>query len=199
MGWCTGLPQHTTPKQTAKPKYSIGKSRRFYKRTRAATLKTRSGHIGRHSRLCWECLPIGLFSTKPVTYRLNWNNELIAQSRSSTWPTTKLGKKGSTNYKSWRNSRVKQFHDHRILRKEFQVGQKVLLFNSRLKLIIGKLHSRWDGPFIITKVLPYDELTRTTFQVNVQQLKIFHEGPTTIVGKVESISLKEPAAMAGTT
>ncbi|RDX97579.1 hypothetical protein CR513_19633, partial [Mucuna pruriens] len=46
---------------------------------------------------------------------------------------------------------VKQFHDRWILRKEFQVGQKVLLFNSRLKLIVGKLHSRWDGPFIITK------------------------------------------------
>ncbi|RDY03905.1 hypothetical protein CR513_12449, partial [Mucuna pruriens] len=54
---------------------------------------------------------------------------------------------------------VKQFHDCRILRKE-------------LKLIAGKLHSRWDSPFIITKVLPYgatelhDELTRSTFQSN---------------------------------
>ncbi|RDX64482.1 hypothetical protein CR513_56962, partial [Mucuna pruriens] len=85
--------------------------------------------------------------------------------------------------------RVKQFHDRRILRKEFQVGQKVLLFNSRLKLIAGKLHSRWDGPFIITKVLPYgvvelqDEFTRSSFQVNGQQLKIFHEGPTTTIGE----------------
>ncbi|RDX86566.1 hypothetical protein CR513_32090, partial [Mucuna pruriens] len=67
---------------------------------------------------------------------------------------------------------VKQFHDHRILRKEFQVGQK---------LIASKLCSKWDGPFIITKALPYgavelqDELTRSTFQVNGQQLKIFHE------------------------
>ncbi|RDX67960.1 pol, partial [Mucuna pruriens] len=51
--------------------------------------------------------------------------------------------------------RVKQFHDHRILRKEFQVGKKVLLFNSRLKLIAGKLLSRWDDPFIITKIFPY--------------------------------------------
>ncbi|RDY08450.1 hypothetical protein CR513_07322, partial [Mucuna pruriens] len=55
--------------------------------------------------------------------------------------------------------RVKQFHDRYILRKE-------------LKLIAGKLRSRWDGPFIITKVFPYgavelqDELTRITFQAN---------------------------------
>ncbi|RDY12516.1 gag-pol, partial [Mucuna pruriens] len=98
---------------------------------------------------------------------------------------------------------VKQFHDCQILRKEFQVGQKVLLFNSRLKLIVGKLHSKWDGPFIITKVFPYgaielqDELRRRTFQANGQHLKIFHEGPT-IVGEVESISLTEPATATGT-
>ncbi|RDY09012.1 hypothetical protein CR513_06686, partial [Mucuna pruriens] len=50
-------------------------------------------------------------------------------------------------------------------KKEFQVGQKVLLFNSR------KLRSRWDGPFVITNVFPYgvvklkDEHTNSTFQV----------------------------------
>ncbi|RDY14439.1 hypothetical protein CR513_00482, partial [Mucuna pruriens] len=46
--------------------------------------------------------------------------------------------------------KVKQVHDNRILRKEFRVGQKVLLFHSLLKLIVGKLRSRWDGPFVIT-------------------------------------------------
>ena len=38
--------------------------------------------------------------------------------------------------------KVRKFHDTQILRKEFFVGQKVLLFNSRLKLITGKLRSR---------------------------------------------------------
>ncbi|RDX63569.1 hypothetical protein CR513_57986, partial [Mucuna pruriens] len=90
-------------------------------------------------------------------------------------------------------------YNQRILRKEFQVDQKVLLFNSRLKLIAGKLCSKWDGPFIITKVFPYsvvelrDDLTRSTFQANGQQLKIFHEGPRTTVGEVESISLTKLA------
>ncbi|RDX89397.1 hypothetical protein CR513_28887, partial [Mucuna pruriens] len=50
--------------------------------------------------------------------------------------------------------KVKKFHDQQILRKEFRVGQKVLLFNSRLKLIAGKLYPRWDGPFVITNVFP---------------------------------------------
>ncbi|RDY12058.1 pol, partial [Mucuna pruriens] len=100
--------------------------------------------------------------------------------------------------------RVKQFHDRQILRKEFHCSS-MLLFKSRLRLIAGKLRSKWDGPFIITKVLPYgavelqDELTGNTFQVNGQQLKIFHESPTATVGKVESIYLAEPAMVAGMT
>ncbi|XP_062114777.1 uncharacterized protein LOC133826247 [Humulus lupulus] len=35
----------------------------------------------------------------------------------------------------------KAFHDKRIIRKDFQSGDKVLLFNSRLKLFPGKLKS----------------------------------------------------------
>ncbi|RDY09657.1 hypothetical protein CR513_05949, partial [Mucuna pruriens] len=50
---------------------------------------------------------------------------------------------------------VKRFHDNMILRKEFKVGQKVFLFNSCLKLIAGKLRSKWDGPFLITN--PHEE------------------------------------------
>ena len=33
--------------------------------------------------------------------------------------------------------KTKAFHDKHILRKEFSVGQKVLLFNSRLKFMLG--------------------------------------------------------------
>ncbi|RDX74594.1 hypothetical protein CR513_45650, partial [Mucuna pruriens] len=78
--------------------------------------------------------------------------------------------------------KVKQFHDNWILRKEFTVGQKVLLFHSHLKLIPGKLRSRWDGPFVVTNVFPYgvvevrDEANNKTFQVNEHQLKHFYEG-----------------------
>ncbi|RDX88655.1 hypothetical protein CR513_29725, partial [Mucuna pruriens] len=84
-----------------------------------------------------------------------------------------------------------------ILRKEFRVGQKVLLFNSWLKLIVGKLRSKWDRPFVITHVFPYgvvelkDENTNNTFQVNKHQIKLFHEGPILTMAKMESISLME--------
>ncbi|KAH9741368.1 Endonuclease [Citrus sinensis] len=51
--------------------------------------------------------------------------------------------------------KTKTFHDRIILRKEFSVGQKVLLFHSKLKLFPGKLRSRWVGPFIVTNVFPH--------------------------------------------
>jgi len=79
--------------------------------------------------------------------------------------------------------KVKRFHDSRILRKEFHIGQKVLLLNSRLKLIFDKLRSRWDGPFVITNVFSHgaieikNEVIDKVFKVNGHQLKLFHESP----------------------
>jgi len=40
----------------------------------------------------------------------------------------------------------KAFHDAKLVRKEFHVGEKVLLFHLKLKLFPGKLRSRWLGP-----------------------------------------------------
>ncbi|RDX85861.1 hypothetical protein CR513_32888, partial [Mucuna pruriens] len=110
---------------------------------------------------------------------------------------------------SYENSRiykqkVKNFHDQKILRKDFQVGQKVLLFNSRLKLITGKLRSRWDRPFVITNIFPNgavqlkDEHSSNTFQVNGHQInghqiKPFHKGLAPITHDMEIISLIEPS------
>ena len=45
--------------------------------------------------------------------------------------------------------RMKRIHDKKILRKSFEPGQKVLLYNSCLHLFPGKLRSRWFGPFIV--------------------------------------------------
>ncbi|XP_015970167.1 uncharacterized protein LOC107493611 [Arachis duranensis] len=65
----------------------------------------------------------------------------------------------------------------RCIRKSFERGQRVLLYNSKLRLFPGKLKSRWSGPFLITKVSPYghvevmDEVSERTFTVNGQRLK----------------------------
>ena len=47
----------------------------------------------------------------------------------------------------------KRWHDKRI-KKEFALGDKVLLFNSRVKLFgHEKLRSKWEGPFKVIKHL----------------------------------------------
>ncbi|GJZ38932.1 reverse transcriptase domain-containing protein [Tanacetum coccineum] len=51
--------------------------------------------------------------------------------------------------------KTKRIHDAKIKNRVFNVGDQVLLFNSRLKIFSGKLKSRWSGPFTIVQVFPY--------------------------------------------
>nr|GEX57837.1 DNA-directed DNA polymerase [Tanacetum cinerariifolium] len=48
--------------------------------------------------------------------------------------------------------RTKKLHDSKIKNRIFNVGDQVLFFNSRLKIFLGKLKTRWSGPFTITQV-----------------------------------------------
>jgi GT2 family glycosyltransferase len=43
--------------------------------------------------------------------------------------------------------RMKLYHDKKLVKKEFQPGQFVFLLNSRLRFFLGKLKSKWSGPF----------------------------------------------------
>jgi len=49
---------------------------------------------------------------------------------------------------------MNRWHNKSILRREFKEGDFVLLFNSHLKLFLGKLHSRWSRPFKFLQVFP---------------------------------------------
>ncbi|CAL9021106.1 unnamed protein product [Prunus brigantina] len=77
--------------------------------------------------------------------------------------------------------RTKLYHDKAILRKEFQPGMKVLLYDSRLRLFPGKLKSRWVGPFKVLQVFPHGAMeienikNGTHFKVNGQRLKPYLE------------------------
>jgi len=51
--------------------------------------------------------------------------------------------------------RIKAYHDKKLLKRIFESGQLVLLFNSRLKLFPGKLKSRWLGLFVVKQVKLY--------------------------------------------
>jgi hypothetical protein len=77
--------------------------------------------------------------------------------------------------------RTKRWHDKRIKKKDFAPGDKVLLFNSRVKLLgHGKLRSKWEGPFKVISTSSHGAVTLqndegTLFKVNGHCLKIFLE------------------------
>ena len=77
--------------------------------------------------------------------------------------------------------RTKRWHDKRIKKKEFAPRDKVLLFNSRVKLFRhGKLRSKWEGPFKVISTSSHGVVTLQNdedmlFKVNGHRLKIFLE------------------------
>ncbi|KAL4284463.1 hypothetical protein GQ457_16G017140 [Hibiscus cannabinus] len=73
--------------------------------------------------------------------------------------------------------KIKDFHDRRIAFKSFNVGQKVLLFNSKLKIFARKLRMNQDD-------------SGTCFKVNGQRLKSYYENYQACV--IEEIILEEP-------
>ncbi|GJX09540.1 reverse transcriptase domain-containing protein [Tanacetum coccineum] len=77
--------------------------------------------------------------------------------------------------------KTKRIHDAKIKNRVFNVGDQVLLFNSRLKIFSGKLKSRWLGPFTIVQVFPYgtvelSQISGANFKVNGHRLKHYFGG-----------------------
>uniref|UniRef100_A0A8I6XPN9 Reverse transcriptase domain-containing protein n=1 Tax=Hordeum vulgare subsp. vulgare TaxID=112509 RepID=A0A8I6XPN9_HORVV len=48
--------------------------------------------------------------------------------------------------------KFKRWHDKRIQKREFKVGEYVLLYNSRFRFFAGKLLTKWEGPYVIEEV-----------------------------------------------
>nr|GEX88184.1 reverse transcriptase domain-containing protein [Tanacetum cinerariifolium] len=72
--------------------------------------------------------------------------------------------------------KTKRLHDSKIKDRVFNIGDRFLLFNSRLKIFSGKLKSRWSGPFTISHLFSYGtvELSQPdepNFKVNGHRLK----------------------------
>jgi hypothetical protein len=77
--------------------------------------------------------------------------------------------------------KTKRIHDAKIKDRVFNVGDRVLLFNSRLKIFSGKLKTHWSGPFTITQFFPYGtvELAQSNgsnFKVNGHRIKHYFGG-----------------------
>ncbi|GJS32802.1 reverse transcriptase domain-containing protein [Tanacetum coccineum] len=127
--------------------------------------------------------PIGCTPYKLVKLQLNELNELRDQAYEN-----------SLIYKE----RTKKLHDSKIKNRIFNVGDQVLLFNSRLKIFSGKLKTRWSGPFTITEVFPYgtaklSHSDGSNFKVNCHRLKHYFGGdtPPTVVPDLQTFPKDE--------
>ncbi|GKC85266.1 hypothetical protein Tco_1140983 [Tanacetum coccineum] len=92
--------------------------------------------------------------------------------------------------------KTKKLHDSKIKNRIFNVGDQVLLFNSRLKIFSGKLKSRWSRPFTITKVYLYgtaklSHADGSNFKVNCHRLKHYYGGDTPpLLSWISKLSLR---------
>ena len=87
-----------------------------------------------------------------ATRMLNMNFEMAGKKR--MLQLNELDELRQNAYDSSRiyKEKTKAWQDKLLLHNELKPGQQVLLFNSRLKLFLGKLKSRWYGSFMITQV-----------------------------------------------
>ena len=147
---------------------------------------TTYGHTGPHSRLLWGCPLTKLFYGKAchlhvelknkaywATRMLNMNLEIVGKKRMLQLNELKEFRHNAYDSSKIFKDKTKVWHDKHLVKTEFKPGQQVLLFNSRLKLFLGKLESRWFGPFMITQVFPYGSVESThpengAFKVNGQ-------------------------------
>ncbi|GJR35952.1 reverse transcriptase domain-containing protein [Tanacetum coccineum] len=94
--------------------------------------------------------------------------------------------------------RTKKLHDSKIKNRIFNVGDRVLLFNSRLKIFSGKLKTHWSGPFTLTKVFPYGTIKLSqpdgpNFKVNGHRVKHYfgEDLPPKVVQDLHTFSKDE--------
>nr|GFA46083.1 reverse transcriptase domain-containing protein [Tanacetum cinerariifolium] len=77
--------------------------------------------------------------------------------------------------------RTNKLHDSKIKNHIFNVSDQVLLFNSCLKILSGKLKTSWSRHFTITRVFPYGTIelsqpNRPNFKVNGHRIKHYFGG-----------------------
>ena len=93
----------------------------------------------------------------------------LDEQRTQAYENTKLFKE-----------KVKRWHDKRIQKCEFNIGDYVLLYNSRLRFFAGKLLSKWEGPYVIEEVYHSGAIKINNFEdtnpkvVNGQRIKHYN-------------------------
>ncbi|GKA19603.1 putative nucleotidyltransferase, ribonuclease H [Tanacetum coccineum] len=124
-----------------------------------------------------------------IEHRAYWalnqcNMDLTAAAKNRFMELNELMELRDRAYENTRiyKERTKKWHDSRLRGdKNFKVGDKVLLFNSRFKMHLGKLKSKWYGLNVVKTVYPYGTVEITdkngiSFKVNGQRLKKYYDG-----------------------
>ena len=98
---------------------------------------------------------------------------------------------------SLNKERTKCWHDKRTKIKQFKAGDKVLLFNFRIRLFgHGKLRSKWEGPYLVLNAADHGVVTLqdddgNIFKTNGQRLKVFLEPEMLELKEVDVFELSE--------
>ena len=126
------------------------------------------------------------FDIKPATERRMIQVHELEEIRHLVYESFKIYKE-----------KTKAYHDKRIIARSFEPNDKVLLFNSRLRLFLGKLKSRWSEPFTVKEVRPYGAVVLLDrkgdeFVVNSQRIKHYLADSTIAEG--EEIPLSDPTS-----
>ena len=126
---------------------------------------------------------------------LNFDSEASAEKRMLQLNELEEMRLNAYNSSRLYKERVKAYHDKKLLKREFQPGQPVLLFSSKLRLFPRKLKSRWSGPFMVKQVKPHgvveieDAKSKRSWLVNGQWLKHYKGGQ--VKGLIAVITLSD--------
>ncbi|GKD43111.1 reverse transcriptase domain-containing protein [Tanacetum coccineum] len=126
---------------------------------------------------------------REIEHKAHWvlkqcNMDLTLASKSCLMQLNELAELRDGVYDNTRiyKERTKKWHDSRLCgNKDFKVGDKVVLYNSRMKIYPEKLKSKWSGPNIVKTVCPYGAVeiidrNKFNFKVNGQLLEKYYEG-----------------------
>jgi hypothetical protein len=128
-----------------------------------------------------------------------WNMDLKAAEAKRKIQLAELEEWREKAYQSAKlyKERTKRWYDKQIKIKQFKPGDKILFFNSRIRLFgHGKLHSKWKGPYLVLHAADHGTITlqcddEETFKANGQRLKLFIEPNPQNFGEVDVLDFLE--------
>ncbi|XP_076905134.1 uncharacterized protein LOC143560802 [Bidens hawaiensis] len=134
---------------------------------------------GKSCHLPMELAHRALWAIKNVNMDYNEASELRKLKLNELEEIRDEAQECASNYKE----KLKRVHDAKIHKQTFEIGQKVWLYNSRLKLFPGKLKSKWMGPYVITRVGRFGDVEIEDAQSQVKQVVSGHRLKPYLEGK----------------